>query len=61
MFTMNKLSTALLFVSSVSAAMPAMAADDAEVAALRQEVSELKKLVQQLSAQQQAQQQVQQQ
>ena len=58
---MNKLSTALLFVSSVSAAMPAMAADDAEVAALRQEVSELKKLVQQLSAQQQAQQQVQQQ
>ena len=58
---MNRLSIGVLAAMLSSVSMSALAADDAEVAALRQEVNELKKLVQQLSTQQQAQQQAQQQ
>jgi hypothetical protein len=56
-FTLNKLSIGVLAAMLSGMSMSAVAADDAEVAALRQEVNELKKLVQQLSAQQQTQQQ----
>lgn len=55
MFTIKKLSLAVTTVLLSTASMSSFAADDAEVQALRQEVNELKLLVQQLSAKQAAQ------